>query len=47
MGRSGETLNTRELVIAGTPWIVVYTLTNGDVWIERVRHAAEEWPSNP
>ncbi len=35
---------TRELVIAGTSYIVVYEITDEDVNVLRVRHGAQRWP---
>jgi toxin ParE1/3/4 len=34
---------TRELVVAGTPWVVVYRVKNR-VEILRVLHGAQSWP---
>jgi len=46
MGRAARAEGWRQLVIGGTPWIVVYRLTQQEVWIERVKHAAEDWLEN-
>ena len=35
---------TRELVIAGTPFIVAYRIEKKEVRIVAVLHAAREWP---
>jgi toxin ParE1/3/4 len=35
---------TRELVIAGLPWIVVYRVTGGTIEVVRVLHGAQQWP---
>ncbi len=43
MGRVGRVPGTRELVIAGTPWVVVYRITNS-IEILRVLHGASAWP---
>ncbi len=44
MGRQGRVEGTRELVIAGTPYIVPYRVREGRVEILRVFHAARKWP---
>ncbi|MGI9303000.1 MAG: type II toxin-antitoxin system RelE/ParE family toxin [Gammaproteobacteria bacterium] len=47
IGRAGEHVpGTRELVISGTPFIVVYRVSEDDdtVQILRVRHGAQKWP---
>lgn len=42
-GRQGRVEGTRELDIAGTPYIVVY-LVSDRVRILRVLHGAQRWP---
>ena len=42
-GRAGRLLNTRELIVSGTPFIVVY-LVSADVELIRVLHGAQQWP---
>jgi toxin ParE1/3/4 len=44
MGREGRVEDTRELVIAGTPFVVVYRLHRGQVDVLAVFHAARKWP---
>jgi len=48
MGRQGRSRGTRELVIAGTPFIVVYRERSQAKRIEilRVLHGAQQWPSS-
>lgn len=41
--RAGRVEGTRELVVLGTPFIVIYT-TNEAVRIVRVLHGAQQWP---
>lgn len=42
-GRTGRMLETRELVVSGTLFIVVY-LVSDDVELIRVLHGAQQWP---
>ena len=44
MGRPGRLAGTRELVIAGTPFLVVYKLEADGVAILTVLHGARRWP---
>lgn len=44
MGRIGRVLHTREWVITGTPFIVVYQIRHKTILILRVLHAARKWP---
>ena len=44
MGRSGRLPDTREYVIAGTPYFVVYRFGNESLEILRVIHGARQWP---
>ncbi len=46
-GRSGRVTDTRELVIAGTPFILVYRHRQqlAQLQILRVLHAALQWPA--
>jgi toxin ParE1/3/4 len=46
-GRRGRVKGTRELVVSGTPYIVVYRVLAGDVTILRVLHGAQQWPKGP
>jgi toxin ParE1/3/4 len=46
MGRHGRVINTRELVIAGTPFIVVYRIKPEQIEIIRFLHGAQQWPEN-
>ena len=43
-GRPGRYEGTRELVIVGTPYIVVYRVREESVRILRVLHGAQDWP---
>ena len=44
MGRPGRVAGTRELVVAGTPYILPYRVRADAVEILRVFHAARRWP---
>jgi toxin ParE1/3/4 len=46
MGRRGRITDTRELVIAGTPYIVVYRVEGEQVQMVAVIHAAQRWPDS-
>ena len=43
-GRAGRVEDTRELVIADTPYIAVYRITGDTIRILRVLHGARLWP---
>lgn len=43
-GRAGKKEGTRELVITGLPYIVVYQVSRETVRIIRVLHGARRWP---
>lgn len=44
MGRAGRVSGTRELIVAGTPYIVPYRVRDEVVEILRVFHGARKWP---
>jgi len=44
MGRVGRVPGTRELVIAGTPFIVVYRTQRLQTTILAIMHGARRWP---
>ena len=44
MGRPGRLPNTRELVISGTPFIVIYWVRRTALQILRVLHHSKKWP---
>jgi addiction module RelE/StbE family toxin len=44
MGRPGRVAGTRELIVAGTPYIVAYRVTASQVDVLAVLHAARRWP---
>jgi len=43
MGRPGRLAGTRELVVSGTPFIVVYWVRGAAVQVLRVLHHARKW----
>ncbi len=44
MGRTGRVDGTRELMIANTPYIVIYRVNRSAVEILRVLHASRKYP---
>lgn len=44
IGRPGRVMDTRELVIAGTPYIVLYRVMGDVIVILRVLHEVRKWP---
>ena len=44
MGRPGRVIGTRELVVVGIPYIVVYRIEPNVVVILRLLHGAQDWP---
>lgn len=44
MGRAGRVPKTRELIISGTPFIVIYQIRGALIFVLRVLHAARKWP---
>ena len=44
IGRQGRTPQTRELVIAGTPYILPYRIQGDRIRILAVFHAPRQWP---
>ena len=45
MARPGRVAGTRELVVVGTPYIVVYRIEVSAVVVLRVLHGAQRWPA--
>jgi toxin ParE1/3/4 len=43
LGRKGRLASTRELVLAGTPYIAVYRVEGGSIIVVRVLHGAQQW----
>ncbi len=44
IGRPGRVSGTREFVVTGTPFILVYTQDETGVEILRVLHGRQQWP---
>ena len=44
IGRTGRVKGTRELVIAGTPFVVAYRMRQGRIDVLAVLHGARKWP---
>lgn len=44
-GRLGRVIGTRELVIAGTPFVAAYRVGAEHVDVLAIMHAARRWPS--
>ena len=45
-GRTGRVEGPRELVIPGTPFILIYGLGQDQLVVLRVIHAAQKWPGD-
>jgi toxin ParE1/3/4 len=46
IGRAGRIFGTRELVISGMPFLVVYRLANNRIEILRVLHGRQSFPES-
>jgi len=46
MGKAGRLPGTQELVIAQTPYIVVYVIAESEIHIVAVIHTAMRWPDS-
>lgn len=44
IGRAGRVVNTRELIISDTPYIIPYRVKNNLIEIIRVLHSSMQWP---
>ncbi|UTF58926.1 type II toxin-antitoxin system RelE/ParE family toxin [Gilvimarinus sp. DA14] len=45
-GRQGRVRNTRELVIDGLPFVVIYREGGSGVEVLRTLHCSQQWPGN-
>ena len=46
IGRAGRVEGTRELPVKGLPYVIVYTVQPQRVWVHRVLHGAQRWPTD-
>ncbi len=46
IGRPGRVNGTREFIVTGTPFILIYRVENSIVRILRVLHGHQQWPLN-
>ncbi len=44
LGRIGRVSGTRELVVTGTPYLLVYRIKGDELQILRVLHGHQQWP---
>ena len=44
VGKSGRASGTQELVVAATPYIIIYRRFKGRIQLLRVLHARRRWP---
>lgn len=44
LGRPGRVVTTRELMVVGTPYVVVYRVERTAVLVLRILHGAQRWP---
>jgi addiction module RelE/StbE family toxin len=44
IGRAGKKEGTRELVVSGTPYIVVYEILEETIFLVTILHGAQKWP---
>ena len=43
LGRSGRIINTRELLLSGLPYVIVYKIKNNFIEVLRIFHGAMKW----
>jgi len=46
IGPQGRVNGTKELIIAGTPWLVAYRLRGDSIDVLAVLHGARRWPDD-
>jgi toxin ParE1/3/4 len=44
VGRIGRVKGTRELIVPGTHYLIIYRMKKKAVHFVRVRHGSQEWP---
>lgn len=47
IGRAGRVPGTREWVVTGTPFLVVYRVKEDSLEVLRILHGARRWPGLP
>lgn len=45
-GRKGLKAGTREIVVTGTPYIVVYAIMDDMIHLVTILHGAQDWPKS-
>ena len=43
-GRPGKVEGTRELVLSGLPYVLVYVVRQDGIVVVRILHGAQQWP---
>ncbi len=43
-GRTGRLEGTRELVLSGSPYLIIYQIRTDALYIVRLMHGARRWP---
>ena len=46
IGKVGRISGTREIVTKGAPYIILYQITDKNIRILAVKHAAQKWPES-
>jgi toxin ParE1/3/4 len=46
-GRKGRKPNTREMLISGFPFVIIYRVGRDAVEIARILHTSQQWPQSP
>ena len=44
IGKKGRCEGTRELIVSGTPVIIVYTIAQEEIFIASILHSAQNYP---
>jgi toxin ParE1/3/4 len=45
-GRMGRVTGTREISVAGTPYLVAYLIVEDSIHVLAILHGAQEWPES-
>ena len=43
-GRPGRFGKTREMAVAGTPYLIIHNITEEAIEVRRIIHGARDWP---